>query len=37
MKRPPAEPEHANSWYERLRQWWDSLHPVLRSLHRGSG
>jgi uncharacterized protein YdaL len=28
MKRPPAEPAHANSWYERVSQWWDSLHPV---------
>ncbi|MGA2987372.1 MAG: DUF2334 domain-containing protein [Terriglobia bacterium] len=28
MKRPPAEPEQAYSWYKRIGQWWDSLHPV---------
>jgi uncharacterized protein YdaL len=28
MKRPPAAPEHANNWYERLSQWWDNLHPA---------
>ncbi|MGD0222906.1 MAG: DUF2334 domain-containing protein [Terriglobia bacterium] len=28
MKRPPAAPEQANSWYKRISQWWDSLHPV---------
>ncbi len=28
MKRPPAAPEQANSWYKRISLWWDSLHPV---------
>ena len=28
IKRPPAVTERANSWYERVRQWWDNLHPV---------
>jgi len=28
MKRPPPEPVHAHSWYERLGQWWENLHPV---------
>jgi len=28
MKRSPAAPEQANSWYKRIGQWWDSLHPV---------
>jgi uncharacterized protein YdaL len=28
MKRPPAAPQQANSWYRRVGQWWDSLHPV---------
>jgi uncharacterized protein YdaL len=28
MKRPPAAPEQANSWYKRVSQWWDNLHPV---------
>jgi hypothetical protein len=29
MKRPPAAPEQANSWYKRIGQWWESLHPVI--------
>ena len=28
MKRPPAAPEQANSWFKRISQWWESLHPV---------
>jgi hypothetical protein len=28
MKRPVAAPERAHSWFERIGQWWDSLHPV---------
>jgi uncharacterized protein YdaL len=28
MKRPPAAPQQLNSWFKRISQWWDSLHPV---------
>ena len=28
MKRPPAAPEQANTWFKRISQWWDKLHPV---------
>ena len=28
MKQPPAAPERAHSWLERLSLWWDSLHPT---------
>jgi hypothetical protein len=28
LKRPPAAPVQANTWYQRLRIWWDNLHPV---------
>ena len=28
MNEPPAATEHANSWWQRITQWWDSLHPV---------
>ena len=28
MKQPPAAPEHAHFWYERIGLWWDRLHPV---------
>ena len=28
MKRPPAAPQQAHSWYQRIAAWWDSLHPA---------
>jgi len=28
LKRPPAAPEHAKSWPERIHQWWDNLYSV---------
>jgi hypothetical protein len=28
MTRPPEAPEHAHSWFERIGEWWNSLHPV---------
>ena len=28
LKRPPAAPERAHTWLERLSLWWNSLHPV---------
>jgi hypothetical protein len=28
LKRPPAETAHTNTWYDRVREWWDNLHPV---------
>ncbi len=28
MARPPEAPEHARSWFERISEWWNSLHPV---------
>ena len=28
MKRPPQAPEHANTWFERLSQWWTNLRTV---------
>ena len=29
MKQPPQAPEQAATWYSRITQWWDSLHPVV--------
>ena len=29
MKQPPPAAEQASTWYKRISQWWDSLHPVL--------
>jgi uncharacterized protein YdaL len=28
MKRPPAAPQQANSWYQRVALWWNNLHPT---------
>jgi uncharacterized protein YdaL len=28
MTRPAEAPEHARSWFERIGEWWNSLHPV---------
>ncbi len=28
MKQPPQAPEKPSTWYSRISDWWDSLHPV---------
>lgn len=28
LKRPPIEPQQANTWFDRLRIWWESRNPT---------